>query len=173
MCIRDSVPCVVRWPGKIPVGKTCDEVATTMDLLPTFARLAGTAPPKDRTIDGRDIWPLLSGEPGATSPHEAFFYYYMAQLQAVRSGRWKLYLPLAKKWTSFGGRTRNAPAELYDLDADISETRNLAAERPEVVARLAAFAEQAREELGDIGRKGKGQRPAGVVERATPRVLEG
>ena len=167
------VPCVVRWPGKIPVGKTCDELCTTMDLLPTFARLAGTAPPKDRTIDGKDIWPLLSGEPGATSPHGAFFFYYMAQLQAVRSGRWKLYLPLAKKWTSFGGRARNAPAELYDLDADISETRNLAAEHPEVVARLTAHAEQAREELGDIGRKGKGQRPAGLVERPTPRVREG
>jgi arylsulfatase A-like enzyme len=70
-----------------------------MDLLPTFARLAGATLPKDRIIDGRDVWPLLSGRPDARSPHAAFYYYYMDQLQAVRSGRWKLHLPLETKRT--------------------------------------------------------------------------
>jgi arylsulfatase A-like enzyme len=122
-------------------------------------------------IDGKDIWPLLAGEAGATSPHEAFFYYYLAQLQAVRSGRWKLYLPLERKWVSFGRKTRTAKAELYDLAADLAETTNLAEQHPEVVQRLLALAEEAREDLGDAGRKGKGQRPAGLVESPTPRTL--
>ena len=78
-------PCVIRWPGKIPAGKSCDELACTMDLLPTFAKLAGTKPPADRIIDGKDIQPLMRGKKDAKSPHEAFYYYYMTQLHAVRA----------------------------------------------------------------------------------------
>ncbi len=55
------VPCVMRWKGRIPAGKVCDELATTMDILPTFAKLAGAKVPDDRVLDGRDAWPLLSG----------------------------------------------------------------------------------------------------------------
>jgi len=165
-------PCVVRWPGNVPGGAACDAVCTTMDLLPTFARLAGAATPMDRIIDGKDIWPLLSGSKDARSPHEAFYYYYMEQLQAVRSGRWKLYLPLKKKWRSFSGAGKPSPGRLYDLVADIGETRNLAAEQPEVVERLLALAEKAREDLGDVGRKGMGQRPAAFVDKPTPRMLD-
>ena len=142
-----------------------------MDLLPTFARLAGAEVPRDRIIDGRDIWPLLSGQPGAKSPHEAFFYYYLEQLQAVRSGKWKLYLPLAKKWTSFRGQTQPSPARLYDLEADLGETTNLAEKHPEIVRRLTGYAERARNDLGDLGRPGKNQRPAGMVDDPKPRVL--
>ena len=80
------MPCIMRWPGRVPAGKTCDELCTTMDLLPTLAALAGTRPAAERPIDGKDIWPLLAGEKGARSPHAAFYYYYMSQLQAVRSG---------------------------------------------------------------------------------------
>jgi len=164
------VPCIVRWPSRVRAGATCDELCTTMDLLPTFARLGGTGIlPVPR--DGKDIWPLLSGEDGAKSPYDAFFYYYLGQLQAVRSGHWKLYLPLDKKWVSFGGQTRPAPAELYDLKADIGEKSHLAAQQPDVVARLLAFAGQARDDLGDIGRDGRGQRPAGHVERPVPQLL--
>jgi len=163
------VPCVVRRPGAIPAGATCDELCTTMDLLPTFARLAAARPPADRIIDGKDIWPLLAGEQGARSPHEAFHYYYMAQLQAVRSGRWKLCLPLEAKWVSFGGKTQPSPAQLYDLDADVGETTNVADEHPHVVERLLALAEKARDDLGDIGREGRDQRPAGFVHDPKPR----
>jgi len=163
------VPCLVRWPGHVPAGTVCSEVATTMDLLPTFARLAGAKLPPDRVIDGRDIWPLLSGQPGAKSPHEAFYYYHMDQLQAVRSGRWKLYLPLAEKVIQGRGRPKQEAA-LYDLAADLPERHNLVAQQPDVVQRLTALAEKARDELGDLNRPGRAQRDAGVEPNPTPRV---
>ena len=68
-------PTLMRWPGKIPAGSVCSEVAASIDILPTLAKLAGTAPPKDRAIDGHDIWPLMSGKKGAKSPHKAYYYY--------------------------------------------------------------------------------------------------
>jgi arylsulfatase A-like enzyme len=165
------VPCIAWYPGHVPAGSTCRELCSTIDLLPTFARLAGADVPKDRIIDGRDIWPLLSGQPGAKSPHEAFFYYHMDQLQAVRSGRWKLYLPLPKKRTGLGSQTQRSPARLYDLKADLAEKTNLAEKHPEVVRRLTAYAEAAREDLGDRNRPGKNQRPAGMVENPKPQVM--
>ncbi len=158
------VPCIMRWPGRISAGKTCDELCTMMDLLPTLARLAGAEVPNARIIDGYDIRPLLAGEPGARSPYKAFYYYHMQQLQAVRSGKWKLYLPL-------GGKTRTSSARLYDLEADLGETRNLADKRPGVVTRLLGLAEKACEDLGDIDRPGPNQRPAGFVDWPTPRRL--
>ena len=164
-------PCIMRWPGKIPAGSTCDELACTMDLLPTFARLAGTKPPTDRIIDGRDIRPLMLGEPGAETPHEAFFYYQMDQLQAVRSGRWKLHLPLKPKKRNWGKPEPSSPLQLYDLKADVGEQNNVADQHPEVVERLMALAEKAREDLGDMGREGKNQRPAGFVQQPTPRTM--
>lgn len=166
------VPCVMWWPGRIPAGTTCRELCTMMDLLPTFARLAGAELPAGRTIDGHDIRPLISAQAGATSPYKAFFYYYMGQIQAVRAGKWKLYLPLEAKWQNFRGDTKPSPATLYDLAADLGETRNLAERHPNTVARLVALAEGAREDLGDIGRTGKNQRAAGLVDNPTPRVLE-
>ena len=87
------VPCVMRWPGKIPAGTRCDELAATMDLFPTIARLIGATVPDDRVIDGKDIWPLMAGEPEATSPHEVFYCYYDRELRAVRDRRWKLVFP--------------------------------------------------------------------------------
>jgi arylsulfatase A-like enzyme len=165
------MPFVARWPAGIPVGIVSDEVTTAMDLLPTLVSLAGGEVPSDSEIDGHDILPILSGEPGAESPHEAFFYYFLGQLQAVRSGRWKLYLPLDEKWDRRRWRNNKgepSPLELLDLDADIGEAKNLAQAHPEVVERLTALAEQAREELGDIGRKGTGQRPAGHYPNPRP-----
>lgn len=165
------VPCIMRWPGTIPAGATCRELCSTIDLLPTLARLAGTSEPRDRLLDGRDIGPLMRGEPGARSPHEAFYFYHVEQLQAVRSGRWKLYLPLAARQIDRRGRSREAPARLYDLHADPGETTNLADQHFEVVERLLALAEKAREDLGDAGRPGKNQRQAGWVERPKPQTL--
>ena len=165
------VPCVVRWPGSIPAGTVCRELATTMDLLPTFARLAGAEPPSDHIIDGKDIWALMSGEAGATSPHEAFFYYHTDQLQAVRSGKWKLYLPLESKRAQRRADATPGPARLYDLVADVSEEKNVVADHPDVVERLMAHAERAREDLGDMRREGKNQRPAGWENNPTPRTL--
>jgi arylsulfatase A-like enzyme len=121
-------PCIMRWAGQIPAGSVCREVAATIDLLPTIARLAGGKAPTDRVIDGRDIWPLMTAQPGAESPHEAYYYYRGKRLEAIRSGKWKL---VRKKETA-----------LYDLAADISEEHNLADEHPDVVARLAAAMER-------------------------------
>jgi len=164
------VPFIARWPGTVPAGRTCTELVTLMDLLPTLARLARASTPQDRLIDGRDISPLLRGTAGAISPHEAFFYYQGEQLQAVRDRRFKLYLPLEKRLGP-GSRQQPAALALYDLYEDVSETRNLAAERPDDVRRLRALAERARADLGDLGRDAATTRPAGWSAPATPRVL--
>jgi arylsulfatase len=85
------VPCVVRWSGTVPAGSVCREPLMTIDLLPTVAAMVG-APLPPRPIDGRDIGPVLTGRPGARSPHEALYFYAGDELQAVRSGDWKLHL---------------------------------------------------------------------------------
>ena len=81
---------IVRWPGHVPAGETCDQLLTSMDWLPTFARIAGTKPPQDRIIDGRDISEVIVHPDSAKTPHEHFFYYWMSYLECVRSGDWKL-----------------------------------------------------------------------------------
>jgi arylsulfatase A len=170
------MPCIARWPGRIPAGIVRNDVITMMDFLPTVAHLAGTRPPDDGVIDGHDILPIMTNDPGAKSPYDepGFFYYYREQLQAVRSGAWKLYLPLDKKLCRLSGSlegAERAKAELYDVRNDISETREVAAEHPDVVQRLLALAERARADLGDIGREGANQRPAGWVDNPTPQML--
>ena len=156
------VPCIMRWPGKIPAGTTSDAMLMTIDLLPTIARLVGGELPR-HAIDGLDVWPLLSGQPGATNPHDAYLYYYeQNQLQAVVSGdgRWKLQLPhhyssLAGHPGGHGGipakyQTKKiVQPELYDLASDLSETTDVAKRHPEIVQRLLAVVDRARAELGD------------------------
>ncbi len=169
------VACIARWPGRIPAGTVCGEMAMTNDLFPTVARLTGAPLPKHK-IDGLDIWPLLAGEPGATNPHEGYWYYYAQnELQAVRSGKWKLFFPHNAR--SMAGQTPGKDGipgnykqlavqhELYDLAADMSETKNVAGQHPEIVARLEAFAEKARADLGDklTKRTGSGTREPGRV----------
>ena len=83
-------PCIVRWPGRTPEGRVCPEPVVSMDLLPTFAGLIGAELPR-RTIDGLDILPILEGREGARTPHEAIYFYAGEELQAVRSGDWKLH----------------------------------------------------------------------------------
>jgi len=148
-------PCVVWWPGKVPPGRTCGELAATIDLLPTLAKLAGTKAPSDRVIDGRDIWPLLSGQAGARSPHEAYYYYSSGgALEAVRSGNWKLRVtkprpprrPKGKNGAKAPAPPQRRPApaetvELYDLAADIGEKDNVAAKHGDVVKRLRGMME--------------------------------
>ena len=155
------VPCVIWGPGYIPAGKTSGEIATTMDLLPTFIAMAGAELPSDRTLDGRDISALIRSEPGAKSPHEAFYYYYRSsRLDAVRSGEWKLVFPRPERTGNFIGDalTPVIELELYNLREDIGETTNVSAQHPEVVERLSALADNARAELGDYDRIGSGVR---------------
>ncbi len=163
------VPTVMWGPGSIPAGTVCSEVATNMDLLPTFIGMAGAELPADRVLDGRDIGPLMRGEPEAKSPHEAFYYYRETHLDAVRSGPWKLVFPrpgrddsewLLSKSGAFLGELLEPVTELslYNLEADIGETANVAGQHPEVVEELSALANRAREELGDYDRIGSGVR---------------
>ena len=156
------VPCVIRWPGKIPANSSSDELATSMDLLPTFAKLAGAKAPTDRRIDGKDIWPLLSAK--AESPHESFFYYAQTQLRAVRAGPWKLHLPVNTNAPRVTAKPRFEKQQLYHLGNDFVESNDVASEHPEVVERLEAIAEEARRTLGDIHRPGSQQRPAGWID---------
>jgi arylsulfatase A len=167
------IPGIVRWPGRVPAGAVCDELTTLMDVLPTFASLAGGRPPS-HAIDGKNIWPLLSGEPGARTPHEAFYYYHAEQLQAVRSGNWKLYLPLSRRRAPRAGAPINIsePARLYDVMKDSGETNDVAAAHADVVARLETLAATAREEIGDLERLGRAQRPAGWVADPQPQRLQ-
>jgi len=143
------VPCIIRWPGKVPAGAVSDEVTATLDLLPTFAKLAGSKAPDDRPIDGKDIRPLLFGEPGAKSPHE--YYFFPHGNGAVRSGAWKFY-----PWPEgLGAKDKDKKplppkgpkVQLYDLSKDIAETTNVAELHPEVVMRLSAAFQRFTEDL--------------------------
>jgi arylsulfatase A len=134
------VPWIARWPGKVPAGAATDEIAATVDMLPTLVRLAGGAPPDDRPIDGKDIRPLLFGEAGARTPHE--HYLFPHDRGALRSGNWKFY-PWpegadAKKKDAKPPPADAPKAQLYDLAQDLAEKHNVATQHPEVVERLTA-----------------------------------
>ncbi len=136
-----------------------------MDLYPTIAGWCGAELPHDRTIDGRDIAAVIDATT-TESPHDAFFYWMGSSLEAVRSGQWKLHFYKSGAFGSPG----SAIHELNDLDADIGETTNVAAQHPEVVIRLQQLADDARHDLGDApqGIDGTGCRPLGRVENPVP-----
>lgn len=158
------MPCIVRWPNKIPQGGYCDKLCTMMDLLPTLTKLCGAPLPKAK-IDGHDIMPLLLGTPNVASPYDktGFFYYYVKQLQAVRIGKWKLYLPLTSP--------KVQALRLYDVQSDIAEKKDVSAKFPTLVAKITALADRARHELGDNDQVGTGQRSAGEVANPQPLLL--
>ena len=167
------VPFVARWPGRIPKGTVSALPAMTIDLLPTFAGLAGASVPGDRIIDGRDVWPVLSNPSRARAPHDALYFYWGNELHAVRSGRWKLHLPHTYQSLERAGADgapgaymrKEIELSLFDLDADPGETKNVAAENPDIVKELLAIAERARDDLGDslTGRTGKNVRAPGKI----------
>jgi arylsulfatase A-like enzyme len=176
-------PCIMRWPERIPAGTECNDMLMSLDLFPTIAHLIGAELPR-HTIDGLDVWPIISGQPGAKNPHKAYWFYYeVNQLQSVVTGdgRWKLQLPhtyrtLAGKPGGTGGKEvpyehrKILTAELYDLVKDISETTDVSQQHPDMVQYLEAEAEKARAELGDAltKRKGSGQREPGRLATGTP-----
>ena len=173
-----NVPCVMRWPGRVPAGRVTEELVTTMDLYASFARLAGAPLPATK-IDGADLTPLLLGEKGAKG-RDTFWLYSGEELHAVRLGDWKLHLPheyLAaaaapgrggkpSNWENVkpqaikvsgirgtasrhGYRVKKIGLALYDLRHDPGETRDAASVHPEIVARLQAEVAKARADLGD------------------------
>ncbi len=172
------VPFVARWPGKVPAARTCNDLVTGLDVLPTLAKLIDSPLPKLK-MDGQDLSPLLLGDSKAKG-RESFAYYSGSELHAVRSGKWKLHLPheylTVNGPTGVGGKPANftnmAPnsieesgirgiasrhgykvekleLSLFDLDADPGETRSVVAQHPDVVERLESVAVEFRKELGD------------------------
>ncbi|MGB0291781.1 MAG: sulfatase family protein [Luteolibacter sp.] len=155
------VPCIIRAPGKVPAGVTSKAMSSTMDLMPTLAKLGGGKVPTDRIIDGHDLSRVWLGVQGAISPRTTFYYYQQTRLQAVRSGKWKLHLPGHRLWPQFAKEEDMGPISkpmLYDLEAEIDEQTNLAEANPEVVKNLMVLAEEARNDVGDHNRMGAGAR---------------
>ncbi|MEP6535059.1 MAG: sulfatase [Bryobacteraceae bacterium] len=174
-------PFIARFPGKIPIGTVSSGIATTMDLLPTFARLAGASLP-GKPLDGIDIWPLLTGESNDLS-REALLYFDNWNLQCARLGRWKLHVARYNgiAWTPDppGGRI-NLPLfrpELYDLQNDPDESYDLAADNPQIVADIRArmesllpsFPDQVRAAWRDTFANSVNFNPAGALpSKRTP-----
>jgi arylsulfatase len=173
------VPCVARWPGKIPAGSVQTEPLMTIDLFPTLAKLIGAELPKLK-IDGKDAWPLFAGEKGAKCPQEAYWFYYGTnELQAIRSGKWKLILPHTcrmiedRKPGADGNpagykQVKIEKPMLFDLEKDVGETTDVSAANPDVLAMMQTHAAAARAELGDSLTKTKGtgtREPGRVAEK--------
>ncbi|MAI71033.1 MAG: arylsulfatase [Rhodopirellula sp.] len=175
-------PTIMWWKGKIPAGTECDQLCSTIDLLPTVAKLIG-APLPAHKIDGKDILPLMTGQANAKSPHDAFYCYYGGgQLQAIRNEQFKLVFPHSYRTLNghpggtggipIGYQQAKATLSLFDLNEDVSETTNIIEEHPQVVKQLMAAAETARADLGDTlqKRKGNGVRKAGTLDAQDERL---
>tara|TARA_B100001094_G_C18190710_1_gene806992 strand:- start:4172 stop:5320 length:1149 start_codon:yes stop_codon:yes gene_type:complete len=158
-------PTLAWMPGTIPPDSVCNEPAMTIDILPTIAHLIGAKLPKHR-IDGKNIWPLFTGDKSKT-PHKAYYFYYGNQLQAVRAGKWKLHFPhgyrtLAGRPGGKGGIPTNYSQAkiglaLFDLEKDIGETTDLKDRHPKIM-----------EDLSNLGKAfhanlQKTKRPAGKL----------
>lgn len=163
------VPTILRAPGRVPAGNECDKIAATIDLLPTFAKLAGTEAPTDRVIDGVDIRHLFAGDFEEADENRFFAYYFINSLQAVRQGKWKLHLPRPPNPPWLGPFSRNnhiaaadwqgfAEPFLVNLESDPGETRSVAGENPEVLESLLQLAEKVRADIGDHDRVGENMR---------------
>lgn len=159
------VPTVMQWPARIPAGITSDNIASTIDILPTLAEIIDVPLP-EKKIDGVSILPLLQNEDGA-NPRNTFLYYYYRDLIAVRKDNWKLVFPHTYRsyeivepgkdgFPGPYGIGKTTELELYNLEEDISESLNLVSEYPEIVSELNKIAEKARDELGDKLMKMKG-----------------
>lgn len=172
-------PAIAWWPGKIPAGTTSDVILSQIDILPTSLHLAGGAPSNDRIIDGKNIWPVLSGQ-SKNSPHEALYYFGGKKLEAVRMGPWKMAIApqdknKAKKELKEGdiseeGSVTQEKPHLYNLDSDIGETTNVADSHPEVLTKFRKLIAEMDKDLG-VETNGPGVRPQGEVTNPQPLLL--
>lgn len=164
------VPCIMWQPSVVPADTMCKEIATTMDVLPTFAAWAGGKVPTDRTIDGHDISPLIKGDPDAVTPYDHLLYYFGNELHGVRSGRWKLrtrnHLRNENIYNYGAPKDVFLPAALYDLKRDPGEQKSVLKNHPEIAKRLRGYLEAARADMGDslTGVEPTNVRPSGRVE---------
>ena len=171
------VPCIVRWKGIVPAGWVANQLASTIDILPTVAALTGSPLP-ERRIDGVDFSAVWKGDLDV-HPRKTFLYYYRTNsLEAVRIDNWKLVLPHPSR--SYEGQapgrdgvpglapeTVPMPKALYDLRRDPGERYDVQVQYPDVVKRFEALADEARRDLGDdlTGSKGSNIRPADRIRR--------
>ncbi|MEJ6567760.1 MAG: sulfatase-like hydrolase/transferase, partial [Akkermansiaceae bacterium] len=170
-----KVPFIARWPKKIPAGSESAEILSTMDLLPTFAKLAQAELPSDRTLDGKDASEFLLGKT-ESSPRDDYFYYTGCLLTGVRVDQWKLVIPRSAKpeGTGWWGRLIEEIKEtqLYNLDSDPGETINVAAQHPDIVKKLMEKIAECRAELGDLDVVGSGARSFDPQERTLQSPLK-
>ena len=179
------VPCIMRWPDQIPAETVTNQLAATIDILPTIAKITGAPLPKN-PIDGVNIQSILIGDKNAV-PRTNYFYYYTGDLIAVREGNMKLVFP--HSYRSYDGyepgrdgypavyqgvlgkyATGKSELALYDLDRDMGETNNILSKYPDIVKTLQALGNEARSLLGDRLRdiKGKAVRPIGRLDPERP-----
>ena len=172
----NKVPCIMYWKGVTHPGTVCNKLASHIDLLPTFAEIAG-APLPPRKIDGVSILPLIKGEEDA-NPRGSFVYYFNKNdLEAVTDGLFKLVFP--HKYNTYGAyppgndglpgkmaSIQMEEPELYDLRRDPGERFNVISEYPEELSKLSRIADEMRLDLGDDlrGVEGSGRREPGMVE---------
>jgi arylsulfatase A-like enzyme len=170
------VPAIFTWPTKIPAGMIQDQAAMTIDILPTLAKLTGSKLP-DLKIDGTDIWSLIEGKKSELKPYYA--YYNKNELQAVIYGKWKLVFPHVYRTIPPATETRNdgipvkysyiklESPQLFDLSVDEGESKDVSLQNPKILAKLNAYAEQARVDMGDAltGKEGTGNRKAGRINQ--------
>ncbi len=147
------------WPGKIPPNSKSDEVVTSMDLLPTFAHLAGAEIPQDRVIDGENIWPVLTNKKKDLPIPKPFYYYQANELQAVRYGNWKY-------------SKRDGVSMLHNLKTDIGETKNVIDEYPIIATQMIGYFNTFEKELGEGKSLSERCRPVGYIEHAKPLTKE-
>jgi arylsulfatase A-like enzyme len=160
-------PCIMRWPGRIPAGATCNQIAGNIDMLPTFAKLTSAALTQDRVLDGRDITSLMfkADAPAVRDTH--LYFTSQEKLGAIRQGDWKLFLssPTKKTQPKKGAASKAKPAgadevgegALFDLAKDPYETKDVAAAHADIVAKLRAEAQKREKEIEEH------KRPAGTL----------
>ena len=168
------VPMIARWPGRIAAGSTCRELATTMDLLPTFCSLTG-APLPPKKLDGFDISGMLFGYEGVQSQYKALYYYRRRQLQAIRFDDWKYHLPLKAthpNWTTANQTGPGRPGKLVNLTSDLQEKTDVTAANPDVIKRIAELIQNAERTLGNDDKSGNEQRDARTLEFSKPMTLK-
>jgi arylsulfatase A len=168
------IPCVMRWPGKIPAGSVCKELATSLDFLPTLADIASTQAPTDRIIDGKDIRDLMCAKPQAKTPHDAFYYYNGNRLAAVRSGQWKYKVKTTLQEETEYGKYEHPqsaiPPRLFNLTYDIGEQKSVVTDHKDIVARMEKLIDAARQDMGDarLNIAGKNVRALGGMPSTRP-----
>ncbi len=162
----------MRWQGRIEAGSKDRQMATMMDLYPTFLDLAGKKLVGQQTIDGVFLKRRLLGEKRREKEARVLYYYHTTQLQAVRRGKWKLILPLEEKLRGWSKKEKDVKLALYDLIGDPGESKDVSAENREVVKMLLNLAEEGREKFGDGKKRGSRWRKAGWVKEAVGLRLE-